>query len=102
MKTLIIVLVILFIAYEFIEHVAFPLVWSLVRRKKKPTSGPERILGEVGEVKKWNGKEGYLFVGGELWKANSQFPLEAGDKVVIKKIEGLTLKVDLWIPNEGR
>jgi membrane-bound serine protease (ClpP class) len=102
LETLIIILVICFIAYEFIEHVAFPLVWSLVRRKKKSSSGPERILGEVGEVKKWDGQEGYLLVGGELWKAFSEFPFQAGDKVVIQKVEGLTLKVDPWIPNEDR
>jgi len=102
LETLIIILVIIYVAYEFIEHVAFPLVWSLVRRKKKPSSGPERILGEVGEVKKWDGQEGYLFVGGELWKAFSEFPLQAGDKVVIQRMEGLTLKVAPWISNEDR
>ena len=100
MEILIIILIILFIAYEFIEHVAFPLFWSLVHRKKKSSYGPGRILEEVGEVKEWQQKEGYVFVGGELWKAVSTVPLKTGNKVVIQKMEGLTLTVNLLNPKD--
>jgi len=98
LETLIIILIIIFLAYEFTEHVAFPLFWSLVHRKKKSSYGPDRILGEVGVVKKWDRKEGYVFVGGELWKAVSEIPLKTGNKVVIQKVEGLTLTVNLLNP----
>ena len=98
METLIIILIIVFIAYEFIEHVVFPLVWSLVHRKKKSPYGPGRILGEVGNVKDWQEKEGYVFVDVELWRAVSKIPLNPGNKVVVQKIEGLTLTVDLLNP----
>ena len=100
MKNIIIILIIVFLAFEFIEHVAFPLIWSLVQRKKKSFCGPERILGEVGEVKEWQEKEGYVFVGGELWKAVCEIPLKTGDKVVIQKVEGLTLTVNLLNPKD--
>ncbi|MBA4394590.1 MAG: hypothetical protein C0407_13645 [Desulfobacca sp.] len=95
METLILILIIGFIAFEFIEHVAFPLIWSLIQRKKKSPYGPGRLLGEVGEVKEWQDKEGVVFVGGEIWKAVSEIPLIPGNKVVIQKIEGLTLTVNL-------
>lgn len=100
MKTLIIILISLFLIYEFIEHVVFPLVWSLVHRKKKSPYGPGRILGEVGNVKNWQGKEGYIFVDGELWRAVSTIPLKTGNKVVVQKIEGLTLTVDFLNPED--
>ena len=73
----------------------FPLIWSLVQRKKKSACGPDRLLGGEGEVKKWQQKEGYVLVDGELWKAVSEVPLKTGNMVVIQKVEGLTLKVNL-------
>jgi membrane-bound serine protease (ClpP class) len=101
LKTTLLILVILFLTYEFIEHVVFPLVWSLVQRKKKSPYGPGRIRGDVGEVKEWRDKEGYVFVDGELWKAVCDVPLEAGNKVVIQEIEGLTLIVRLQNRDPG-
>jgi membrane-bound ClpP family serine protease len=74
LETIIINLAILFIIYEFIEHLVFPLFWSLMNRKKKSLYGPGRILGETGEVKEWQDKEGYVFVDGELWKFISEVP----------------------------
>ncbi len=100
MENIIIILIIVFLAFEFIEHVVFPLIWSLVQRKKKSACGPDRLLGGVGEVKKWQQKEGYVLVDGELWKAVSEVPLKHGNKVVIQKIEGLTLIVNLLNPKE--
>jgi membrane-bound serine protease (ClpP class) len=102
LETLIVILVVIFIAYEFIEHVAFPLIWSLAQRRKKSFSGPERIVSQVGEVIKWDRREGYIFVGGELWKAVSEFPLKVGNKVIIQKVEGLTLTVSVVVPNEKK
>lgn len=100
LETLIIILIIAFIAYEIIEHLAFPLFWSGVNRKKKSFCGPERLLGEIGEVKEWRQREGYVFVDGELWKAVSEVTLETGNRVVIQKVEGLILTVHLLNPKE--
>ncbi len=103
MKTLILILIIAFITYEFIEHVAFPLFWSFINRKKKSFCGPERLQEEVGEVKNWREREGLVFVNGELWRAVSEAPLRPGNKVRIQKVEGLTLTVDLMNPeNRGK
>jgi membrane-bound serine protease (ClpP class) len=95
LETLLIVLAIGFVVYELFEHLVIPLLWTLIKRKKKTSYGPERILGETGEVKQWQGKDGYVFVGGELWKAVSEAPLEIGNRVLIQKREGLTLTVAL-------
>ncbi len=95
MEKIIIILAIVILAFEFFEHLAFPLFWSLFHRKKKSCFGPERIINEVGEVREWQGTEGYVFIAGELWKAVSDRPLETGNKVIAKRIENLTLMVDL-------
>jgi membrane-bound ClpP family serine protease len=54
------------------------------------------MSGKVGEVKQWKKNEGKVFVNGELWKAVSEVPLLPGDRVVIQKVEGLTLEVNPW------
>ena len=54
------------------------------------------MLGKVGEVKQWQKNEGKVFVNGELWQAVSEVPLLPGDRVVIQKVEGLTLEVNPW------
>lgn len=100
METLILLLIIAFLSYELIEHLVFPLVWSLLYRKKRSFCGPERMIGAMGEVKKWGQKEGVVLIDGELWRAVSPVPLKNGNKVMIKKVEGLTLTVDLAEPKE--
>jgi membrane-bound serine protease (ClpP class) len=90
---IIVVLIIAFVAFEFLEHVVFPLIWVLLQRKKKPVTGPAALVGRIAEVIEWRQKEGYVFVKGEQWKANSEKPLTRGDQVVIEKVEGLTLTV---------
>ena len=57
MENIIIILIIAFLAFEFVEHLVFPLIWSLIHRKKKSFCGPGRILREVGEVREWREKE---------------------------------------------
>lgn len=99
MQHLIIALAIGFIVLEIVEHVVFPLFWSLKHRKRKSVSGVNGMLGKVGEVKYWQKGEGKVFVKGELWSAVSNDTLVAGDKAVVEKVEGLTLNVK---PSGGR
>lgn len=93
MEQLIIALIIAFIAFEFVEHVLIPLVGLFMQKKRKSAYGPTNLLGRTGEVKKWQKNEGYVFVNGELWKAVSDLPFSPGDKVLVQKVEGLTLRV---------
>lgn len=92
-KNIVLTLVIAFVALELIEHVVFPLLWLVLRRKKKSACGAEGMLGKIVEVKQWEKNEGRVFVNGELWSAVSDIPLMRGDKAVIERVEGLTLKV---------
>lgn len=64
-------------------------------RTTKPMSGPEGMLGQIGEVvlaihPKSSGK---IFVAGEYWNAMSQDELHPKDKAQVMKVEGLNLVV---------
>ncbi len=94
-KNLLILIGIAFILFEVAEHVVLPLFGLLRDGKKMSVCGATGMLGKVGEVKEWQGTEGIVFVNGELWRAVSDDPLSPRDKVIIKKLKGLTLKVAL-------
>ena len=92
------ILVLILIAYllfEFVEHIVIHLLWVILRKKKRPLTGPSGLIGEVGEVKEWSNNEGRIFVHGELWGATCEEPLSPGDKAVIQNVQGLTLTVKL-------
>jgi len=61
--------------------------------QRKTTTGSEGIIGEVGVVRSRLAPRGQVFLCGELWNAESEEPVEAGDSVRVTKVEGLTLKV---------
>jgi membrane-bound ClpP family serine protease len=88
-----------FIVFEIVEHVAFPLFWSIKHRKRRSISGVTGMLGKVGKVKYWQKGKGKVFVNGELWSAVSNDTLVAGDKAVVERVEGLTLNVK---PSDSR
>jgi len=93
MKSLIIALVVAFIVFEFIEHMAVPLIWFIRDRNKKSEYGVTGMIGKVVEIKKWDQNQGQVLVDGELWRAFCNVPLTAGDKAVIMDITGLMLKL---------
>jgi membrane-bound ClpP family serine protease len=92
-KNIILILVIGFILFEVIEHVVIPMVFYFIKRKKKSVTGIDGLLGEVIDVRQWQGKEGQVVIKGELWKAVSEVPFKKGDKAIIQQVEGLTLKI---------
>lgn len=74
------------------------LLWIMRRlsttRHKQVVSGLEYLKGQVGEViHDFTGK-GRVRVEGESWLAESSKPLQAGQKVRIREIDHLVLKVD--------
>jgi membrane-bound ClpP family serine protease len=82
-----------YILFEVIEHVVFPLVWLLIRRRKSSPCGKEGMIGKEVQVRSWDGGEGCVFVEGELWSAVSSDQLNPGDKAFIQEVEGLVLKI---------
>jgi len=62
-------------------------------RMKKPTTGMEGLIGEVGIVSIPISPEGKISVHGEFWNATSDESLEKGEKVRVVGVTNLKLKV---------
>jgi membrane-bound ClpP family serine protease len=92
-KSAIIILVIGFLVFEFIEHVAIPLIWFIKNQNKKSNYGVTGMIGKVVKIKRWDKTEGQVLVNGELWKAFCEVPLPVDGKALIHDVEGLTLKL---------
>jgi membrane-bound ClpP family serine protease len=93
LKSAIFILVAGFVLFEIVEHVVFPLIWSIKDRRKRSVCGASGMLGEVGKIRYWGEFDGQVFVHGELWRAVSGFRLSEGDSVVVQKVNGLTVTV---------
>ncbi len=62
-------------------------------RSHGPMIGAEAIRRREGIVDDWHGKEGWVIVEGERWRARADRPLQPGDKVRVIEIDGLVLVV---------
>lgn len=62
---------------------------SVAARRAPVSVGPEQIVGMEGVVR----GGGQVFVRGELWRVRAAEPLEAGDRVAVDALDGLTLEV---------
>jgi membrane protein implicated in regulation of membrane protease activity len=91
--TLVTILLVGLILFEVIEHILFPLVWSVVARNRKSRCGIDGMLGKVVEVRKWCDGQGRVFVDGETWKATSRDPQRTGDRAVVQGVDGLVLRI---------
>ncbi len=81
---------ILVIAGGFLALILFAIVGS---RSHGPMIGSEAIRKREGVVDDWNGKEGWVIIEGERWRARSDRPLSPGDKVRVTEVDGLVLVV---------
>jgi membrane-bound serine protease (ClpP class) len=61
---------------------------------KKPTTGREGLVGEVGVVRSRIDPEGQIAVRGEIWTAFCDEAVEAGEKVRVLEVVGLKVKVE--------
>ncbi|HEX4525326.1 MAG TPA: nodulation protein NfeD [Gaiellaceae bacterium] len=68
---------------------AFGISKALAIRRRPPRLGPEEIVGMEGVV----GRDGLVFVRGELWRAESDRPLHEGEQVQVEALDGLSLRV---------
>jgi len=88
-----VMLVMAFIAFELIEHVLAPIVWLLLKGKKKSDYGIGGMKGKTVEIQCWDGKSGIVFFHAERWQAVSDKPMQPGEKAIVEEISGLTLKI---------
>ncbi len=87
------VLVILVTVLSVTLFFIFAVGMGLKAQRRKPTTGEKGMLGEIGYSRSKIDPEGQVFIQGELWKAYSDTPIEAGQKVRVVGVENLTLKV---------
>ncbi len=72
----------------------FLITIAIRAHSRKATTGREGLAGKIGYAQSDLNPEGFVFVHGELWKAESDEPLPKGTKVrVIEVTEGLKIKV---------
>ncbi len=72
---------------------AIALVAVIGSRNHGPLIGAEAIKRREGVVDDWDGKEGWVIVDGERWRARSDKPLKKGERVRVVDIDGLVLIV---------
>ena len=78
-------------------------VWIVVRKglaasRRAVRSGPEGLVGRVGEVRAAPAPLGQVFLDGALWRARTwagdeDAVLRRGDPIVVERVDGLTLTV---------
>jgi membrane-bound serine protease (ClpP class) len=65
--------------------------------RARARTGAEALVGRVGEVRALPAPVGQVFVDGALWRARPSFdeeePIQAGDRIVVEGVSGLTLTV---------
>ena len=62
-------------------------------RHRTVHTGAEELIGAHGVVRSPLDPVGHVFVQGALWRARSQRPLPEGERVVVERVDGLTLTV---------
>jgi membrane-bound serine protease (ClpP class) len=67
---------------------------ALRARRNKVVTGAEGLVGEVAIAQTGLAPAGKVFVHGELWDAVAPGNVSAGEKVVVRKVDGLQLQVE--------
>ncbi len=70
--------------------------WFYVRwsQRRRPHVGVEALVGRQAVVASDCRPEGQVRVAGELWRARCEEGASAGEAVVVRAVEGLTLAVE--------
>jgi membrane-bound serine protease (ClpP class) len=73
-------------------------VWRT--RRRPATTGESEMIGRRATVTTWQGAEGEVHIRGENWHARGDRSFAPGDPVVVRGIDGLTLAVAPFNPND--
>jgi membrane-bound serine protease (ClpP class) len=82
---------------------AFLMSIALKARRNKVVTGAQGLVGEIGIAQTALAPQGKVFVHGELWDAISSANLPAGERVVVRSLDGLELQVEpapAWQPSQ--
>lgn len=69
----------------------FVIGMAVTAHRRRVVSGREELIGSYGQVVDWTGSSGRVRMRGEVWRATATAPLEAGSRVRVAGMEGLTL-----------
>jgi membrane-bound serine protease (ClpP class) len=73
---------------------AFLMSIAVRARRNKITTGEQGLIGEVGITQTPLSPAGKVFVHGEIWDAISPVNIAAGERIVVRRVDGLTLQVE--------
>jgi membrane-bound serine protease (ClpP class) len=73
---------------------AFLMSIAVRARRNKIVTGEQGLVGEIGIAQTPLSPAGKIFVHGELWDAVASVEVPAGERVVVRQVDGLTLRVD--------
>jgi membrane-bound serine protease (ClpP class) len=73
---------------------AFLMSIAVRARRNKVVTGQQGLIGEIGVAETALSPIGKVFVHGELWDAVSTLTVPAGERVVVRGVDALTLRVD--------
>lgn len=62
--------------------------------RKRPATGSQGLIGEIGFAATDLKPEGTVFVHGEHWSATASKPVKKGERIKIKRVEGLHIFVE--------
>jgi membrane-bound serine protease (ClpP class) len=69
-------------------------LWLKISRRGRVKMGPETLIGAIAEVVVPCRPSGQVRVQGELWRARCEEGADAGERVRVRSLEGLTLVVE--------
>jgi membrane-bound serine protease (ClpP class) len=73
---------------------AFLMNIAVRARRNKIVTGKQGLIGEIGVAETALSPAGKVFVHGELWDAVSAVPVSVGEQIIVRQVDGLTLRVD--------
>jgi len=73
---------------------AFLMSIAVRARRNKIVTGEQGLVGEIGIAQTPLSPVGKIFVHGELWNAVASVEIPAGERVVVRQVDGLILRVD--------
>jgi membrane-bound serine protease (ClpP class) len=73
---------------------AFLMTMAVKARRNKVVTGVEGLVGETGIAQTPLSPGGKIFVHGEIWDAVSSSDVAMGQSVVVRRVDGLSLRVE--------
>jgi membrane-bound serine protease (ClpP class) len=71
----------------------FALIMVVRAHRRRPTTGKEGLIGRIGVATVDLKPEGVVEIRGELWNAVADEQIKAGEKVQVREIDGMKVKV---------